>query len=485
MIKRKISYIFMLILLVGLISATGLEIIGEKNHFINKTEGVDQTITLSIKNTENFKFYNVSFEDNYFIYTPKFDLEPNEQKNITATISGNTDFNGEIKLEGVYESNIGSSSDTYHINIDYTDGIDICSLSPIYIGDTVVFNNLVNDYIILKNVENDNVIQQIEKNNSYSTTFETPNELRYVALRQGFVFTDICSIDILDTIGAVHNPNYDTSINLDVDIFYEQTLLQANFLTFDYSINWNSYAEDIFSIKNIGDKKAKNIEITGDWFSSLSSNYFDLDAGESRTISFKINPIITNSSQTGITHHKNITIKGNFETISKNFNIFIPYSEIVNNDPFNSSINHELIRAWLKNHCELNPNDILCKPIVVYKEDGTKTFNVTMTEEQVKGIWSSMFEFFDGFETYKNIQKEQEDAINSKLDLIQQDYGNLSESVKRIDENAETRNAISLISIIFFIFVGVSAFLLFFIFKQREKNVQIEKGGFKSYEKTG
>jgi len=484
---RNKGVIFLLgILLISLISASGIEIVGQSEFSLNKTEGIDQMIIFRIKNTENFDFYNLTSLNNDVLELEKIDkLSINEERNVSAIIKSDSYFNGSIKLKAVYLSDVGTSNNLYEIEIDYQNGINICSLSPIYVGDSVKFINLVNDYIVLQNLGTNQIIQQIAKNDSYTTLFESPTILRYVALRQGFIFTNVCSIDVLDTTGYVHNPSYDAEINLNLNVLYKQTTIETTFLNSEYTLNWNERFEDLFSIKNNGNETAKDMYLTGDWIGYFSVNNFDLSPGQSKTISYKISPDIQTTEQTGKDYKKNLTIQGNFETITKEFNISIRYTEISEQQYYNQTINNALVRAWYVDYCNnINPSDPICEKEIIYtNESGSNEFNTTMNEDQLKGLFESWFNFIDKYDVDRNIEMEQTLNQSDRLLFLEQNYLNMSDGMNRMAEKSEEDNALSIFFVIFFSVVFLGSIISFLIFKQKIKNKRLKIGGYKKGEK--
>src|SRR3990167_2719023 len=92
-------FLFGILFMINFISATGLQVAGTSSFTINKTLSEITTINFQVQNTENFSFSNISAEANpYLIFTTIPILNPSEIANITASVIGTQNFNGDIKI---------------------------------------------------------------------------------------------------------------------------------------------------------------------------------------------------------------------------------------------------------------------------------------------------------------------------------------------------------------------------------------------------
>jgi hypothetical protein len=320
----KIKYFVILLLIIPLISANGL-FISETDVQINKTNGVDKDVIFNIKNEENFKFYNITTDNNILKFT-QFDLNSGESKNITATISRNEDFDGQIRFKGNYYTDLGQSNKTQNIEIDST-GLDICNIDLI-MGDSVNWINNFEGDVKLKNTDTGEYFQTISGNSNYTEKFTEVLKLKYQVFKTGLPITgEICEINIQPTEGYIHSLKYDFIMNLDLNIIYEPTTVNATFYENSYTMDYNAQTEDVFLIKNTGSKIAKNIKLSREWF-SFSSNNFDLQPNEQKAITYTIKPLIYETNQTNQSYTENITISGNFETLKIPIDIFINHKDI-------------------------------------------------------------------------------------------------------------------------------------------------------------
>lgn len=329
--KNKIFLITFGLLFIGLTSANGL-VINTNDLSINKTHRIDLTFQVNITNTENFKFYNITIEED-LASVPKFNLESGETKIVTVNYTGDEDYNGVLKFRGEYEANLGASNQTEIINIDYEDGFDRCNLNLI-IGDSITWVNNVNDYIKLINAETGNSFQTIQENKNITKTFESPETFSYYAQRIT-KFTEVCKIEIQNDEGLVHSFDFDAELNINVEVIYPETTMELTVLETNYSLNYNEEIEGSLLIKNIGSKDAINTYLDGDWIEFMEDGSWTssliiekIESGKSKSISYRINPTVFETNQTNKTHIKTLSVIGNFITLTKDFNVFIEYSNL-------------------------------------------------------------------------------------------------------------------------------------------------------------
>ena len=198
--------------------------------------------------------------------------------------------------------------------------------------------------------------------------------------------------------------------------------------------------EDIFQIKNIGNNTAKNIILAGDWI-TFSFNNFDLNSGESKNIGYIIKPTgIIQTNHTNQTYEKNITISGNFETISKELTVFIKHSIITSGGGGGSII--EQIISQLKQYCSDNPTDVqLCPQTGVNLPK-----NETLSPADI--LAKAIFSFIDSQGVKDNVNKEQLDDISTKVGSFENKTGNVEDRLNSIEEKwGSSYNAMIFLSV--------------------------------------
>lgn len=472
---RRISLLILILLFIPLVYANGLSIEETSSFVVNKTVGHDESIILKIKNTDSFDFYNITLEENDYIEIETIStLSSGQIATVTATVKADVSIDQDIKVQGFYISDLGQGYENYSINVDYNDGISDCDLVIIK-GDRVTWNNFVNDEVKMINIDTGAEVTTIDNNSSYSSVFDFPEELNYYFNRRGFKFTDNCKVTALDTSGPIHNPNYDASFRLKVNTNYDPTTLSKSFVETSYNLSYNEETEGIFTIKNTGNNIAKNIHISGEWI-TFNENDFDLSPGATKGVIYSVRPLVTKTNDTGKTYEKEIVIEGNFETLTQNISISVPYSEISEDYSSGNTLIDVLIA-----YCEDNPSESFCNPeeIVVYG-NGTSNeeFNVTFSEGQVREIFEYMFEQGDSQDVFMNIMKEGMDSINTKInstDLSQQD---IALRLKQLEEGEDNKSSMFIFAIlsIFFILIVVLLSSLIYYYRKKKKTNAIKLG---------
>jgi len=429
----------LLILLIGvcltsLVSANGLNLVNSTFQ-INKTNGIDEKFSITLLNQGTFTFYNITSQNDLLEF-PKFNLESGQNKTIEVTIKKNQDYSGEIKIIGEYFTNLGTSNETYNIDIT-NDGLSLCNLDLIK-GDTLNWHNTLLSQVKLKNLNTDEYFATLEPQQNYSQFLETSQEFDYQVFRIGLPYSAICHINIRPTECYSHSTEFDATLNLQLNLNYEPTEVSTTFLITSYNLSYDGIAEDLFSIRNDGVKVAKNIHLSGDWI-TFDENDFDLNSGASKVIGYTIKPIIFNSNQTGQTYNLTIQITGNFETITQIIQVYInPHDFISGTNGL--PIDVDTLQNLLNLFCLQYPDRCPVKIVSSNTTDGNTAFTIgTETfrdyiESQVNKQESDNQNFKDLKESIfqirnETLSKEDIERIESGTNKNSADIENLSNIV--------------------------------------------------------
>ena len=250
---NKYLGIFLLgLFLVGLVSASGLTATIDVSS-INKTYNHNAYVNVIISNDESFSFFNISMEENPYITISKIPiLLSGETRNITALVKSNENINTSIKIYGYYLASLGESNKIHQIDITYDDGLSLCDFSIIK-GERISWNNLENTEtktVRLKNIETGDYFQEIPANESRVQIFDIPLVLPFQFIDRTGFSRQSCNLVVLNDKGYINNPEYDTSINININVQYPLTTLELFTLNIDYNLSFYGTQEDIFSIKN-------------------------------------------------------------------------------------------------------------------------------------------------------------------------------------------------------------------------------------------
>lgn len=446
--KNTISKILSLFLFIFLIASVSSLNITETSIEVNKTYQINQDITLTITNYESMDFYNITFKEDNIINLPKFDLKSGENITTTATIISDSDYSGTLTLIGDYETNLGQSNKTETITIDYNDGFDLCHLDLIK-GDSINWINDVSDDIKLINADTNQEIATILENKNYTKKFNYPDEFDYYATRIGLQFTETCRINVMNDEGFVHNSKYDDTINAEININYLPTTISTNFIKTSYTIEHDREKQDIFTIENTGSEIARNIKLSAEWF-SFDKNNFDLNSGDSINVGYTISPEIFETNLTNQTYDIDLKIKGNFNTINQEFNIFIPFDEI--SSFFTDGVpNMEFIENVVLWFCKENPETC-----------GRFAINGSYLEPIVSSVFtdSTIRELLESYAKSKDFQKAQLEVNINQTDELKDVKQELNKTRGALETNNEKTEDLE---VAIYLLVAIILFVVIFM----------------------
>ncbi len=466
--RNSVIFVLVVIMLISFVSANGL-VVQDGTLFLNKTVGIEKTFEFDLSNTDSFSFFNITFEDNSMVEMVKIPvLESGQLAHVTATIIGDEEFSGDIRIKGFYHAELGSSNETHHVNISYSSGLLPCAFSIIE-GDSIFWDNNAGDVITLENSDTSVTITTILKDSNYSLTLSVPSILRYSVLWSpiGFPIGGVCDITILDSEGLIQNPDLDGILNIDLNVEYTPTTLNLTFFLIDeYNMNFYDTEEGVFLIKNNGSNPAKNIEIVANWF-SFSPNNFDLNPGLSKTVSYSINPVIIYTNATNKTHTKDLTITGNFPTSIEEFEIFIKYADI---DSGNYSEADNLL-GIIEKFCEENPEICAGTPKIIYRGTNDSEVNVTIATGQLRKIFEYIYNQSENDREYQKNIKEMLYGFNQTVYSVEQSQNKSSQDIESLKSEFETSSSLSVFTVLGFsgiVIMGGGGFLTFHFWRKKK-----------------
>ena len=478
--NKKISLVilFTIIILFPTVCANGLTIVGDNPIYVNKTFGENLLINMNIQNQENFDFVNISFSQNPYIRMDTISiLQASDSVNFNATITASESYTGDIILMGYYNATLGQEFKTYNITVDCDAEEEISECEKtVVIGDTILWNNVNNfdieitaPYTLFEN-------NAIIKNEFGSQQFNNPETFNYYFMRAGFIFTDTCTISVLPDVGYINNPLYDDILNLNINVYYPETDISVVVLETNYNISAFANSEGILSIKNIGTKIAKNVQLSGEWF-SFNENNFDINPGVTKGIVYTITPVIPSTNQTNQTYQKDLIISGNFPTYTQNFSISIPYAVISAGEWTQG----KTLLEWINEYCLSNPLDEMCigKTKVIIQNLSDQDFNVSFSQQQVKSLFEFMFEESDARESFENFMKEILSDYDERLNTTALSVQNIQGNISGVNEEQKSLNNNLAIFFIFLITVifGVG-FYIYIDYIKRTKKYNLAFGKF-------
>jgi len=464
---KKIYNLFIFVLLlIPLISANGIQVTDNSVISMNKTIGINVPVTFNLSNQEPFSFFNISFKSNsYITMSPISLLQSGKTVQINATVITDSVINEEIEIIGYYETNLGTSNQTFLVNVDYYTGFDVCNLILIK-GDSINWINHVSDEIKLRIAGTTENLAVIAEDTNYTKKFNYPEQFDYYGTRRAIQFTSNCKITVLDDEGLISNPDLNTKLHLIVGADYEQTNLSVHISNRNYNMDFYAYQDGVITITNVGNKIAKNVTLIGSWFSFLT-NSFDLSPGYAKNVPYTIHPEITITEETNKTYNKTVIILGNFNNMIENFSIYINYANIDS-----STTSSQGLIEFITQFCNENPNVCNTEPQVVYKyiNESNSEFNVTFTQEMVNGIFEYLFELGDNQKLMDNIQKARDANIEVIFNSTNNSVANLETKVDTIISEKESSSGVLVFGMLFTLFAAISGLLVILIFYHKKEN---------------
>lgn len=468
--KVLLSFLF-IFLLISLVSANGL-LITPNNFNVNKTAGINTNIIFNITNMDTKVFNNVSIQNNsYITFSPIASIQPGQIMTVTGTINSNANINTSLRIRGYYMTDVGSQNKFYNINISsYTAPITPCDFSIIK-GDTLNFSNKLNNAIIIKDVNNNQDVTTIPPNSFFPLQMNMPTSFKYTIYISGFQLSSVCTVTVLDTQGLVNDPTLDGILNLNIKNSYEPTNVTLNLLTNNFSMDFFDTKDAIMTVTNTGNKKAYDVTLSGEWM-SFSANHFDLGIGESKGIIYTVSPVIMTTTDTNKTYIKPMKANGNFNEVTSGVSVFVNYANFDTNTTSKADVDY-----LLKVFCPNYPNSVLCNGTgqnIIYKyinNASDETFNVTMSQSQVRDLWLYLFQTGDKIDTLNNYMKEQIEAILTNQSTSNMKVNNLlalTEDNKKSQDSAVS-NVLILAVIIMIVIVGSIVGILIYLYRREKK----------------
>jgi len=473
----------------AMVSANGLRI-DPTTITVNKTVGVDENIIFTIHNDEPYAFYNISIDDDFgYITIDDIDeLASGENITVNAIITADVNKEEDIRVKGFYISNVGEQNLEHFVNItgDSAQSFDVdpCDFTIIK-GDSITWTN-VDSYstIHLRDMDSTDGSGNpipidggiITRGSSFTKQFTVAGDFNYgVYLGEDLNFDlDTCSVVIQPTSGPVNDPDLDGVFHLSLTTDYEPTEITVTVVESDTSFRpFNKEEGGIISIKNSGDKIAKNVHLEGQWF-TFAENDFDIQPGSTNNVEYYVEPAVSSTADTNKTYYQNITISGNFDQYSREFEVFVEYRE--NIDPDNPSA-YGGIDELLREFCERNPD--ICTPVIIEEGgNGTQksaTFNIT--EEQWKDLWIHIFEESEARKTLDNYIKEEISGLSQNSN---NNTAVITHLMKLFEEEKETnessiKSIVIFIIIIFVVIACCVAALLIYLWRTKNKKESLRR----------
>jgi plastocyanin len=310
------------------------------------------TFSLILNNTYNFKITDITFSNLTGFNFPNIELLPNQAKilyfNVTRTSSGIFSIPSKVSFKYNVDIPVGK---TNH-NISITE----LGYEPEYLivrkGDSVKW---INKDDITHTVTSSTFDYSLSPNQSVELHLNNLGEINY----QDLILFYAGRINVINetTEEKVNNPNYDTILNVNLEVTLNPTTISISNNKNNYSIDYSGSKEGILTISNTGNEIAERIILSSypSWI-QFDENNFNLAKGEENFITYHINPLITKTEDTNKTHNLIIQVSGsNIASQNISLNVFIPYNNVF--DDINTA---EGFAVFYERYCLTHPNFLIC-----------------------------------------------------------------------------------------------------------------------------
>lgn len=480
--NNKLYLICIFLFIVTFVSASPI-IITPSTLDVNLTKSIVKQINVTISNPYNYSLHNIKAESfGILLKYPNliYDSELISNESISFLIDIYTDdvgnFNRSINIIGYEYSDDACDNDLVNpINITSSGGPEPNNIT-IKRGNKITFNNNYGSEILVQIGGGDSIIIGYP-GKSVESIFDTAGQYNYDIFRNynnkigsGNIHVNECSI--------YHSGTLDLNIISKLDL----TTLYPNFFgKTNYTINFNDKLEKYFGLENVGNKKAINVQISGDWFRFKVNNEWlstwtdSLDVQNDIPISFEINPSfykIFETADTGKSYIKTITITGdNILTYTQDISIYINQVVIDSNNVTSTD-------WWIvkKTFCDSYPDSPLCisEPRIIYENHtiyDAPDILTNMSPADVLNYFKIINDLQNTWQTYSNNWKLDTDIMKNGITDTQ------NAANQSLSTQIENKDSFNSFKSVFYIIFGTLLFLImgggvgFVLLKYYQRNV--------------
>jgi len=456
--------IYFSIIILFCISFTSAELILSQNPLpVSVVVNHQQNFSITLNNTYNFQLSNILFSDlssKGFIFQSNMSIPANSIRTFDFSVNTNSSFHGAIqsKVQFTYAVDLPETVTTYDI------GISSNGFSSNYItirnGDSIKFSN--SDYFSHSIYSSAFSTLNIATNSSETHLFNQIGIFNFYDTQYGTYITNFNgNIQVVNRTmqQQAHNPNYDTTLNVNLDSSLNPTELGISNSKSDYQIGNGEFSKGLITINNAGNTKAEGVKISSDstWI-TFDRNNFEINNGQSDWVTYTITPLLIKTEETNKTYNFSINV-GSYNSPSKNFSIsiFIPYYEI------SSGLTSDIgTLTYLNNvYCPLYPCSFFCHPELPQCNSnlsgsgmsGNITANITSID-----LYNLLRQNSQMTDTITRLQNQLQQFIEKYGVLIDKNSKDLNESLTVQKSNSEIQSTTinSLWILGFFVLLTVS-----------------------------
>ena len=372
----KILLLLFFLLLIPTISAIDI------NHTTSKitvTRNVLLETPITIKNTEPFIIYNLTFTSIAGFSFPAFpQIQPNETITKNIIINTQSAFN-EIKPTTVsffYITTTTTTPQTKTVNIDTS------TLSPSNItirkGDTIAWKNLnsITTFTVKKTDESES--NPVPPNQQFLKTFPNEGIYEYYIAETGLIGRINIITNIVDSF--THDTGKDKTINFDIESKNPSASLSAENLITSFSMNYNGIEQGAIKLSSDGEVFGVTLSAEPGWI-AFHQNHFDFN--KTKIVTYDIKPFINKTEQTNKSYSINVSIiTENTGHLSGLISVFILHSNdiVPNSTEFDDKITF-CTDAQIISLCTRFPDQCPKKEVIVEKLIEKNDTEITLLRE--------------------------------------------------------------------------------------------------------
>ena len=439
-----------------------------------------ENLFFNVTNDEDVNLYHVKLisENNDISFINNdFELYPGETIEVKAVVDTSTSYESAENIKVIHYKQEDVVLQPEDKTVEITDHNYNPSEIEIVKGSKITWTN--ND--VLKHTVTCSLFDNdIIAGESYEYTFTEAGVVDYYDKHtnyQGKVYVK----DVLDN-GMVHDPKEVIYTKININSLLVETEIEISFIDGNnFTVNHGGKKESVISIHNKGTKVAMNVDLSSmpAWI-SFGKTSFNLDSDETTYVPFTIKPLLSNSNDTDKTHYIDLIIKGNnFETITNEVSVFVPYKEDINvNDTvenyFDGSIDLNLMNAIHVLFCQANPEHEYCVPKVIEKlVEVTPDIYLNMS---AKDVYNSVRKTAENqqyveraFKTISSDMDEMKNMTGMAKDNAVETNAKTQQLYEKTLENEDSINQIQgvLIAIMILVFVGGLGYLGYSLFMKK------------------
>jgi len=368
-IKLKKSVFLCLVLTIFLLNSITALVVTSNTTSLNVEYDKEVQIPITITNDKSYPIFNIKIDSDYVTMAaiPNLSAGSNKQMVINIKVNKTGIFNYSIKFLGYKQVDCsvitGMQQDVHITDIS---GFEPSSLRVCAGTSLNFFNDLTQSVNLNLN----------GLTNTCPGSINIPSggsSVNHIFDTVGTKSISICSplyldniIDVRNDNILIHEANDDFNFTLNINSVLQPTTLSIEYMSNDnYSMKYNEVKAGSFILKNIGNEKAVNVKINGEWM-LFSRSGFNIEPGETKSIDFSIYPGVSESIDTNKSYSKMLSITSdNTPTINRTFIIFILYSSSVSGEG-----DAEYVKYLHEVFCPAHPFSFLCEqqPRIIEKE---------------------------------------------------------------------------------------------------------------------